>query len=192
MTDQAIHPAELHVDLEQVDGFFASSPRRSHTTADGALRMDLIDGVRYRPGRTVSHDKGHLVEVYRTDWGLTEYPVAQVNLTVTLTGKVRAWGLHASTLDRLYAASGSLCIVCYDARRNSPTYGVVNEFLLGERNPGLVVIPPGLFHGWKNIGDGEAAIISMPSRLYDYDGPDRWELLWDSQEARDLIPYRWP
>jgi hypothetical protein len=43
--------------------------------------------------------------------------------------------------------------------------------------------------GWKNVGDDEAS-ISMPSELYDHDGPDRWELVWDSDAARTIIPYR--
>ena len=64
--------------------------------------------------------------------------------------------------------------------------------MFGERNQGLVVIPPGVYHGWKNIGADEAAIISMPSIAYDSDAPDRWELKWDSPEARKIIPYQWP
>jgi len=178
--------------LEAVEGFAASSPRRSHTTAAGELRIDLIDGVSYRLARPVSHHQGYLMEAFRTDWGLSEEPVVQVNLTVTFPGKVRAWGIHRHTVDRLYAATGSLCIVCYDGRRDSPTFGGINEFLLGGRNQGLVVIPPGVYHGWKNMGQDEATIVSMPSRLYDYDRPDRWELPWDSEAARTLIPYRWP
>jgi hypothetical protein len=59
-------------------------------------------------------------------------------------------------------------------------------------NHGLVVIPPGVYHGWKNIGADEATIIGMPSILYDYEAPDRWELMWDSPAAQKLIPYRWP
>jgi hypothetical protein len=31
----------------------------------------------------------------------------------------------------------------------------------------------------------------MPSQLYDHNGPDRWELPWDSEDARKIIPYRW-
>jgi dTDP-4-dehydrorhamnose 3,5-epimerase len=96
------------------------------------------------------------------------------------------------TVDRLFAATGSLCIVCYDGRRGSPTFGCVNEFMLGERNQGLIVIPPGVYHGWKNVGADEATIVSMPSELYDHDGPDRWELPWDSDAARRIIPYQWP
>jgi dTDP-4-dehydrorhamnose 3,5-epimerase len=178
--------------LEDVEGFSAASPRASLTTAAGALRLDLIEGVRFRLLRPVSHHYGHLTEAFRADWGLTEEPLVQVNVTVTFPGRIRAWGIHRFTTDRLFAASGSLCILCYDGRRDSPTFGAVNEFMLGVRNHGIVVIPPGVFHGWKNIGADEATIISMPSRLYDHEGPDRWELPWDSEEARKVIPYRWP
>jgi dTDP-4-dehydrorhamnose 3,5-epimerase len=178
--------------LEDVEGFAAAAAKQSHTTADGKLRLDRIDGVQYRLARPVSHHHGHLTEVFRTDWGITDFPIVQVNLTTTFPGRVRAWGLHRSTVDRLFGATGSQCIVCYDARRASPTFGCINEFLLGERNQGLVVIPPGVYHGWKNVGADEATLVSMPSQLYDHNGPDRWELPWDSAEARKTIPYQWP
>lgn len=177
--------------LEDVEGFKSALAKTSFTTAEGRLRLAPIDGVQYRLTRPVSHHHGHLTEVFRADWGVTDLPIVQVNLTVTFPGRVRAWGIHRLTVDRLFAATGSLCIVCYDGRRGSPTFGSVNEFLLGERNQGLVVIPPGVFHGWKNVGDTEAAIISMPSQQYDHNGPDRWELMWDSEEARRVIPYEW-
>ena len=183
--------SSIPVSLEDVEGFSFALAKTSHITKTGALRVAPIDGVRLRQIRPVSHQHGHLSEVFRADWGLTEEPIVQVNLTLTFPGRVRAWGIHRFTIDRLVAATGSLCIVCYDGRRGSPTFGAVNEFMLGERNQGLVVIPPGVFHGWKNVGADEATIISMPSRLYDHDGPDRWELMWDSPEARQIIPYDW-
>jgi dTDP-4-dehydrorhamnose 3,5-epimerase len=178
--------------LEVVEGFTSASPRKSLTTAAGALRLDPIEGVRYRLARPVSHHDGHLTEAFRADWGLTDAPVVQINLTTTFPGRIRGWGIHRFLIDRLFAATGSLCIVCYDGRHGSPTFGCVNEFMLGERNQGLVVIPPGIYHGWKNIGADEATIVSMPSALYDHDGPDRWELPWDSDAARQMIPYQWP
>src|SRR5215472_5256810 len=103
--------------LENVDGFTSASPRRSLTTADGALRLDPIEGVRYRLARPVSHYHGHLTEAFRADWGLTDAPVVQVTLTLTFPGRVRAWGIHRFTIDRLFAATGSLLLVCYDGRR---------------------------------------------------------------------------
>jgi dTDP-4-dehydrorhamnose 3,5-epimerase len=178
-------------DLHRVDGFDEASRRISYTDAAGTPRITPIDGVSVRYARPASHPHGHLTEVLRQDWAVTDAPLVQVTLTTTFPGRVRAWGLHEYTTDRLFAASGSLCIVCFDGRQTSPTYGAVNEFFLGGRNQGLVVIPPGVYHGWQNIGPDEASIISMPSRLYDHDGPDRFELSWDSDEARRLIPYDW-
>jgi dTDP-4-dehydrorhamnose 3,5-epimerase len=178
--------------LENVEGFAAASAKQSHTNSKGERRFEPIEGVRYRLARPVSHEHGHLTEAFRTDWNITEAPIVQVNLTTTFPGRVRAWGIHRYTVDRLFAATGSFCIVCFDGRRDSPTFGRVNEFMLGGRNQGIVVIPPGVYHGWKNVGADEATIVSMPSRLYNHDGPDRWELLWDSREAQELIPYRWP
>jgi len=182
---------EVSADLKRVVGFESALPRQSQTTAEGELRIEPIEGVRYRLTRPILHKHGHLVEAFRADWELTEEPIVQVNLTSTFAHRVRAWGIHRHTVDRLYAARGSLCIVCYDGRRESPTFGCLNEFLLGPANQGLVVIPPGVYHGWKNVGDEEAMIVSMPSRQYDHDGPDRWELSWDSAEARATIPYDW-
>jgi hypothetical protein len=58
--------------LEDVEGFTSASPRQSLTTGAGALRVAPIDGVRYRLARPVSHHHGHLTEVFRADWGLTD------------------------------------------------------------------------------------------------------------------------
>lgn len=178
-------------DLEQVAGFSVALPRQSHTTSNGQLRVEPIEGISYRLTRPVSHTHGHLTEVFREDWSLTNQPVVQVNFTTTFPGRVRAWGLHAATIDRLFVAMGSIRIVCFDGRQESSTFGRINEFYFGERNPGLLVIPVGVYHGWKNVGDTEAAIISMPSCLYDHDGPDRFELPWDAPTTRELIDYEW-
>ena len=121
----------MPISLENIEGFAAAAAKTSHTTAAGALRLTPIDGVKYRLARAVSHHHGHLTEAYRTDWGITDFPVVQVNLTSTFPGRVRAWGIHRFTIDRLFAATGSLCIVCYDGRPDSPTFGAVNEFMDG-------------------------------------------------------------
>ena len=177
--------------LDSVDGFDAAARRVSYTTSSGVPRIQPIEGVALRLVRPASHPHGHLTEVFREDWGVTDAPLVQVTFTTTFPGRVRAWGLHEFTTDRLFAATGSLCIVCYDGRQGSPTYGASNEFFLGEYNQGLVIIPPGVYHGWKNIGANEASIVSMPSRMYDHESPDRYELRWDSPEAEQIIPYVW-
>jgi dTDP-4-dehydrorhamnose 3,5-epimerase len=178
--------------LQNITGFEFATKKKSLTTADGTPLIYPIEGLVFRPKGVVSHDKGYLTEIYRNDWGITDLPLVQINSTTTFPGQVRAWGVHRSITDRLFALTGSLCIVVYDGRKSSKTFGCVNEFFIGGKSQGLVLIPPGLWHGWKNIGLDEATIISMPSNLYDYEDPDRWELPWDSEQAQQVIPYQWP
>src|SRR6516165_8239958 len=72
--------------LENVEGFSSAAARVSHTTAAGELRLEPIDGVRYRLLRPVSHHQGHLTEAFRIDWGVSDAPLVQVNMTVTFPG----------------------------------------------------------------------------------------------------------
>ena len=174
-----------------VEGLDALVPKRSEVAADGGLRIEPIDGLRIRLTRPVAHEDGHLIEIARLGWDILDEPVVQVHMTTTLPGRVRAWGLHRRTVDRLFVASGLVRLVCYDGRPGSPTFGRVNELTLSERNPGLLAIPPDVYHGWKNIGVTESIVINMPTRPYEYEAPDSLDLPWDGAAARALIPYTW-
>ena len=175
----------------RIQGFDATVPKRSAVDSRGDLQVDLIDGLRIRLTRPVPHEDGHLIEIARATWDTLDEPIMQVHMTTTFPGRVRAWGLHRRTTDRLFVASGLVHIVCYDGRRDSPTYGRINEFSLSDRNPGLLVIPPEVYHGWKNIGVIESIVINMPTTLYTYEEPDSLDLPWDTPAARELIPYTW-
>jgi dTDP-4-dehydrorhamnose 3,5-epimerase len=129
--------------------------------------------------------------VARAHWQLVGGSLEQVHITTTFAGRVRAWGLHQYSTDRLFVVSGLVKIVLFDGRRESPTVGKLNEFVVSERNPGLLIVPPNIYHGWKNIGTTEAIIINMPERAYDYERPDALDLPWDSDSARRIIPYVW-
>jgi dTDP-4-dehydrorhamnose 3,5-epimerase len=182
-------PSDPH--LPEVQGFAATVQKRSDVDALGGLRVDLIDGLRLRLTRPVPHEDGHLIEIARATWAVLDEPIVQVHMTTTLAGRVRAWGMHRRTTDRLFVASGLVRVVCYDGRRESPTYGRVNEFTFSDRSPGLLVIPPDVFHGWKNIGTTESIVINMPTAVYAYEAPDSFDLPWDSPAARELSPYAW-
>jgi dTDP-4-dehydrorhamnose 3,5-epimerase len=165
--------------------------KQSAVNEFGELRNEPIDGVLFRPTRPVAHEDGYLTEVARASWEILASPVVQVHLTTTLPGRIRAWGLHQKSTDRLFVVSGLVKIVVFDGRRNSLSFGKSNEFTVSERNPGLLLIPPNLYHGWNNIGTSEAIIINMPDHIYDYEKPDALDLPWDSEAAARTIPYRW-
>ena len=157
----------------------------------GRLKRDPIEGVQFRETRPVPHEDGHVTEVARAGWEILGSPIVQVHVTTTLAGRIRAWGLHQASTDRLFVVSGLVKIVIFDGRKASPTLGRHNEFTVSERNPGLLIIPPNLYHGWKNIGVSEAVIINMPDHAYNHDCPDALDLPWDSDTAAEIVPYRW-
>lgn len=165
--------------------------KQSAVDAQGRLRDTLISGVELRPSRPVPHGDGYMSEVARANWDIIKSPIVQVHVTTTLPGRVRAWGLHRRTTDRLFVASGLVKIVVFDGRKDSATFGKLNEFTLSERNPGLLTIAPDLYHGWKNIGTTEAVIINMPDRMYNHESPDALDLPWDSEAAAATVPYHW-
>jgi dTDP-4-dehydrorhamnose 3,5-epimerase len=165
--------------------------KQSAVDAQGALRAVPIAGVVFRPTRPVPHEDGHVTEVARATWDVLGEPIVQVHLTTTLPGRVRAWGLHQGLSDRLFVVDGLVKIAVFDGRHGSPTAGRINEFTVSARNPGLLIIPPNLYHGWKNIGTSEAIIINMPTRMYNYEAPDALDLPWDTEAAHRIVPYQW-
>ena len=178
-------------DSPDVLGLTHLTAKASAVAHGGSLRQQPIDGLIFRPTRPVPHEDGVLTEIARTDWDEVAQPIVQAHLTTTEPGRIRAWGLHRESTDRLFVVRGLVSIVVYDGRVDSPTCGVVNEFKVSERNPGLLVIPPNLFHGWKTIGTEESFVVNMPSNAYDYDSPDALDLPYDSDDAQVLIPWRW-
>jgi dTDP-4-dehydrorhamnose 3,5-epimerase len=175
----------------RIKGYESLVEKRSAVNASGALRQDPIDGLRFRPTRPVPHEDGTVAEVARAVWPEIDLPIVQVHVTTTFAGRIRAWGLHQASTDRLFVVRGLVSIVVYDGREDSPTFGCLNEFRVSDRNPGLLVIPPNLYHGWKNIGIDEAFIINMPSSQYDHEGPDALDLPYESPRASEIVPFRW-
>ena len=150
-----------------------------------------VDGLVFRPTRPVPHEDGFLTEVARVSWDVLDKPITQVHITTTFPERIRAWGLHQVSIDRLFVVSGLVKIVVFDGRLDSPTHGHVTEIVVSERNPGLLIVPPSLYHGWKNIGGTEAIVINMPTELYNHENPDALDMPWDSAAAKALIPYTW-
>ena len=164
--------------------------KQSAVNAQGELKLSPIHDLVFRPTRPVPHGDGHVAEIARIGWEAIGEPIVQVHLTTTFPGRHRAWGLHQRSTDRLFVVSGMIKFAVFDGRLGSPTYGCVNEIVVSDKNPGLLIVPPNLYHGWKNIGLVEAAIINMPTSAYDYEAPDALDLPWDSEAAARIIPYR--
>ena len=146
----------------------------------------LIDGVEAKRARVIPDERGRLGEILRADDPFFS-KFGQTYFTTTYPGVVKAWHFHKKQTDIFYAIKGLLKIGLYDARDDSSTKGEVNMVYLGEHLPGLVKIPPGVYHGWMCVSDYEAIIVNVTSEMYDYKSPDEFRA---DPHTKD-IPFDW-
>jgi dTDP-4-dehydrorhamnose 3,5-epimerase len=148
--------------------------------------MKLIDGVWVKRLKIIPDERGFLMEMLRSDDEMfTEF--GQVYLSVAYPGVVKGWHYHKIQTDYFTVVKGMLKVVLYDGREDSPTHGEINEFFIGEKNPILISIPPGVIHGMKGIGGEPGYLVNCPNKTYNYDEPDEYRI----DPHSDEIPYDW-
>lgn len=78
-----------------------------------------------------------------------------------------------------------LQVALVDLRESSPTFAQRNTFFIGTMRPWRLLIPPGVAHGYKVIGDTPAMLVYVTDRHYD--PADEGRLPFDAPE----IAYDW-
>jgi dTDP-4-dehydrorhamnose 3,5-epimerase len=126
-----------------------------------------------------SDDRGYLIEILRaTDPHFTKF--GQVYLVGNLArGTIRAWHKHDILWDWFFISHGTAKFALYDDRPKSPTYKETNTFVTGARQPALLVVPPGVFHGWMSLED-DTQLVSTASEVYNREAPDEVRVPHDS------------
>ena len=131
---------------------------------------DLIEGVLIEPGAVWPDDRGYFLEVHRMGRGLAaRFPAAttQVSAASNYSGSIKAFHYHLHQTDFWTPAKGMFQVALVDFRVGSPTFGVRNTIYAGELRPWHILIPPGVGHGYKVIGIGEAMLVYLTDRFYD-------------------------
>lgn len=146
----------------------------------------MIDGVETKVLRPIVDERGFLMETLRHDDPLFK-GFGQAYVTAVNDGVVKAWHYHEDQVDNFVCLVGHIKLVLYDGREGSPTYGLINEFFIGERNPMLVQIPRRVMHGFKGISAPHALVLNLPDKAYNYAQPDEFRV----EPHTNDIPYDW-
>jgi dTDP-4-dehydrorhamnose 3,5-epimerase len=146
----------------------------------------MIDGVAVKHLKRIADERGWLTEVMRSDWEISE-KFAQVYVTAANPKVVKAWHMHKNQTDHLACVKGEAKLVLCDGRSDSKTKGKIAEFMMGEKNPLIVKVPPGVWHGFEALGEEPALVVNIPTELYNYEKPDEYRLPPDTKK----IPYDW-
>ncbi|MCD6434607.1 MAG: dTDP-4-dehydrorhamnose 3,5-epimerase family protein [Candidatus Diapherotrites archaeon] len=146
----------------------------------------LISGVKLKKLRRIVDERGWLTEIMRSDWPLFK-KFGQVYLSVCNPGYVKAWHYHKKQTDSFVIIYGRARVGLYDARKNSETFGITNEFIVDSNNPVLIQIPPGVWHGYEALGNEPAFLINVPDKLYNYENPDEFRERFNTNK----VNFRW-
>ncbi len=146
----------------------------------------MIEGVKVKNLRLIPDERGRLMEILRADDEMfSEF--GQVYMTTAFPGVIKAWHYHKKQTDNFTCVRGLMRLGLYDPRKDSPTYGEVQEFILGIDKPALVQIPPEVYHGFKCVSDEEAVVINTVTIPYDSNDPDEYRV----DPFDNDIPFDW-
>lgn len=145
----------------------------------------MIEGVVIKKLARYVDERGWLMEVFRSDeW---DFQPVMSYVSQTDPGVVRGPHEHVFQSDCFaFVGPGSFRLHLWDRREGSVSRGEEMIIEVGADNPSLVIIPPGVVHGYKCISDQPGLSLNFPDKLYRGAGKSaevdeiRWETDPDS------------
>jgi dTDP-4-dehydrorhamnose 3,5-epimerase len=126
-----------------------------------------IDGVIVRPLKKHSDNRGWLMEVFRADELDDEFFPVMSYVSLTRPGVARGPHEHVDQADYFcFAGPSDFKIYLWDNREVSPTHMKKMVIVAGEKAPAAVIVPKGVVHAYKNIGEIDGLVINCPNRLF--------------------------
>ena len=158
--------------LKSEGGIVARIPQCQHGIGNVILKADdasLIDGVQIQPFPLWPDDRGYFLEVSRIQQGLAEnFPTdsTQVSAALSYPDTIKAFHYHMHQTDLWVPAKGMFQVALADLREGSASFGARNTFYVGSLRPWQLLIPPGVAHGYKVIGNDAAMLIYITNKHY--------------------------
>ena len=140
-------------------------------------KMTVINGVIIKDIEKYSDERGFLIEAFRIDNPEineiyciddgTYSGVPMSYISSTLPNVSRGPHEHEKQTDVfLFVGSSNFKIRLWDNRPESETYKNKMEIIASFNKPVIVIIPPGVIHGYKNIGKYSGYVLNFPNKLY--------------------------
>lgn len=136
-----------------------------------------IEGLRIIPLEVYFDDRGYLFEVIHS-YDISKFGRAYIAAN-PVRGTVRAFHKHHISWDNFCIVRGSAKFVFIDDRKESPTFKQQELIVVSEKCPKLIIVPPGVYHGWMSLEDN-TILLTINSELFDKEKPDETRISPDS------------
>lgn len=116
-------------------------------------------------------DRGWLIELFRNDELEIDFYPVMCYISQTKPGVARGPHEHIDQADYFcFIGPSNFKIYLWDARKDSPSYNKKMTVTGGEENPISMIVPKGVVHAYKNIGETNGIVFNAPNRLYAGEG----------------------
>lgn len=102
-------------------------------------------------------------------------PQGQINFSHQYPGVIKAWHRHTLQTDFWICLHGHVKAGVY-AEEDNQAWSIV----IGEKRPGVLIIPPLLWHGCATVGNDPAGLLYYVSNAYNPIDPDEQRRAFDS------------
>jgi dTDP-4-dehydrorhamnose 3,5-epimerase len=154
---------------------------------DGKALPSKIEGVTLIRLSGHHDARGTLIPVIDVRQPFWIEPIVYSYAITIRPGRIKGWGMHRLQTDRYYVSRGCIRVVLFDGREDSPSCGRFAEIYFTDASPGLLSIPPGVWHADQNWGDSEAQILNFPTHPYNPAAPDKYRI----DPHSGVIPFDW-
>lgn len=136
-----------------------------------AFRDGDIQGVVLKPLKQYTDSRGWLLELFRDDELEPAVHPRMAYVSETLPGVARGPHEHVDQTDYFaFVGPGDFKLYLWDARESSPTYLHKIEVVVGQSNPMAAIVPPGVVHAYRNVGEISGWVFNAPNQLYAGEG----------------------
>jgi dTDP-4-dehydrorhamnose 3,5-epimerase len=139
--------------------------------AENSHRRLEIDGAYLVDLEVHSDTRGSLYELVRESDDFVDHIRQVYHVHNPRQDTIRAFHAHQELHDWFHVVCGSALFCLVDDRKASPTYEKAERLVLTYRSPQLLVVPPGVYHGWMSL-EPNTTLTSVASEEYRKEQPD--------------------
>lgn len=144
----------------------------------------MINGVSIVPLKQIPDERGKIMHMLKSeDEQFNGF--GEIYFSCVYPGAIKGWHIHDKMTLNYAVPHGRIKFVLYDDRKDSSTCGELQEIFMGPDNYCRVTVPPGVWNGFKGIGNEMAIVGNCTDIPHD---PDEIHRLDPFDPA---IPYDW-
>lgn len=125
-----------------------------------------IEGVQVIPLRRIPDERGTIFHMLRaTDPHFTSF--GEIYFSTVYRDVIKGWHLHKDMSLNYACMVGRVKCAIYDDREGSASKGSLMEVFLGPDSYALLIVPPGVWNGFKGMADPMSVVANCCTHAHD-------------------------